>query len=229
METVHEREVKLAEVIEVSTANAKQTGQELGIPNNVRGLTIIDLAGGASLLTTDLLRRGANAYALDRIYGDIEALQDAVMNGYIPAVLKVLQRAAPHRIILHQQQVAMLQQELREFLKAREEHPERYIEGWLTKLPFSDNFADRTLSHLGISRLSGDYEVLEEATMEGIRITKPGGALVIAPFPIRQDIGTVRMQRDLIGSLESQRLGRCIVESYRYSSPEQRLRIVKAF
>lgn len=124
-----------------------------------------------------------------------------------------------------------MQKTTQQFRKSFDKQRDRYKPGWLTKLPFADEFADWTVSSYGISILIEDFDVLMQSTMEAVRITKPGGTVAMIPFLTSWGSMEVedRLQRThnaLFDKLVHQGIGQVIVEKVLFS--ENRLKIIKS-
>lgn len=146
----------------------------LGLPENVRGMTIVDLASGASSLTAELLANGADAHAVDVLYGRPE-MQKRIID-YLDR--RLLTQPQDYRQQIRESENKALQNFLQSFQAQRN----RYHGAYLTKLPFPDGFSDWTVSLLGISDLARYEPVMIAATFEALRVTKSGGKVVIAPL-----------------------------------------------
>ncbi len=209
--TVHEREMNMAQQSLVSSFLPAEIRKETGLPETVDGLTIVDLAAGACSLTAELLEQGANAYALDCLYDDRQRLLDNVYQKWLKSVLNGI--PAPDR----KEAEDMIKREVRKFMRSFNRQPDRYLTGWLTELPFADNFADWTISNGGISMFWQDREVQRKAMMEAIRITKPGGVVAVMPFITnlaanRANQEALESHLDLHDFLEQQGVGQVIIE-----------------
>lgn len=179
---LHVAEQKITERSYVSATTFKAASRDiLSLPQDVSGLTILDLAAGASDITAELLARGVNAHALDCSYYDFQEL----LASFEVAVPMILRQTPPvHR--RHMKKVTV-----RAFLRFRDSfftHNSHYHPGWLTNLPFPDNFADRTFSINGISHLAERRELFRKALEEAVRVTRPGGLTIIAPFHTRDSL-----------------------------------------
>lgn len=81
-ETLRGREQQIARESFSSPASIEVVSTYISLPQDVRGLTMVDLCAGASPATYELQRRGARAIAVDYRYGDIKDLKRSV-DGYL--------------------------------------------------------------------------------------------------------------------------------------------------
>lgn len=222
------RERELALKLLVSATQAEAIRPKLGLPDNMAGLTIVDLAAGASTLTANLLTQRANAYALDYVYDDREQLIEAVYNKWLPKVLSLSSDRAERQFVED-----VTKRSIRRFLRSFEAQRQRYKAGWLTDLPFESDFSDWTVSYSGVSELFEEPDLLKQATMEAVRITKPGGIISIAPFITNSGSSGIggritRTHNELVIFLSEQNVGQVTVDRNASTTPDSRLRIVKA-
>lgn len=147
----------------------------LGIANEVKGLSVVDLAAGTCSMVADLLDQGADAHAVDLVYDkSTKELDDSSRN-----VLYSQVEMAP--LQYRDQMKTYGLEALEKFLASYQANRQNYHRAYLTRLPFSDNFSDITTSLNGITNLSEDPELILEMLREAIRITKPGGKVIVAP------------------------------------------------
>lgn len=171
---IRDRERTIAEASDTGSTIGEIAAQILEL-TKAEGITIVDLASGASSLVAHLLTRGNNAFGVDRLYYDRQELEVSMEKGVNYVARRYQNNGKPDHALAAIESA-------RKFKKSLEENPDRYIAGWLTDLPLPDNFSDRTVSIHGISNLGEDAEVMLQAIREAIRITKPGGLVTIAPF-----------------------------------------------
>lgn len=174
-ENLRQQERFIAATSETSAMPGEAARIILDLPEDVTELTIVDLASGGSSLTALLLGEGADAYAVDQLYRDRKKIRTALDQS-----LKKVLKQVPREDKQHMERVTRQSQET--FLRSLAANPDRYRAGWLSHLPFHDDFSDWTVSINGISGLGKSYPLLRKATMEALRITKPGGTVVVAPF-----------------------------------------------
>lgn len=220
---LHVREAEQADKLVVTGDNANAALRIFGLTSTVSGLTIVDLAAGASLVTSKLLERGANAFALDRMYADRSGLMDALNNRYISELRKSAQMMRPWEVNTI---IKEAHQEIGQFFKSFDRHRERYIYGWLTQLPFENDFADWVVSSNGISALFGDFEVMSKSVNEAIRVAKPGGTVVMYPF--LEEPESEKVHEALVQQLIASNVGKVLVERGVLYPSDNRLTIVKA-
>lgn len=77
-ESLTGREGQIAQESFSSPASIETVQAFIGIPEDVTGLFILDIGGGASPATHDLNRRGARAYAVDYRYANMKDLKRSV-------------------------------------------------------------------------------------------------------------------------------------------------------
>lgn len=115
---------------------------------------VLDVCAGVSDFTARLLLLGADAYALDFGYDDIEEL--FIRASHRPAGL---------------------------FPRSITENRNRYIKGSAHKLPFTSETFDGVTSYYGIfGVIDDDVDLAYSSINEGIRVLKPGGILSIGPL-----------------------------------------------
>lgn len=147
------------------------------IPKDVKGKKILIIGAEASDLTAVLLGRGADAYAIDPRYKDINSLTNYVdkhiakMNGIFSDINRALEYERKQK------------QTLSRFLESARLNPEHYIAAKASQLPFRDNTFDMVFSiNCVLGTLDLEKNLLFKAKDEAIRVTKPEG--VIQFFPI---------------------------------------------
>lgn len=144
-------------------------------PENVSGLRILDVGGGGSDMTAKLLEDGADAYAVDPRYksrsdlkGRVRQELDALRNTDERQYIRKYQAAFDH------------------FWESLRQNPERYKPAFASQLPFDDNNFDFVFSIATVfGYIDMDYKLLNTATSEMIRVTKPGGKIQLYPFEER--------------------------------------------
>jgi hypothetical protein len=110
------------------------------IPEDVNGLTVVDLAAGTSSFVPWLLDNGADAYAVDCIYdqplqemlGRTKSYQDNTLDRMRGTWKKFLEDER--------------EESMTHFSQSFQARRERFITAWLSGLPIGDNFADITVS-----------------------------------------------------------------------------------
>lgn len=123
---------------------------------NYQGKKILDVGAGVSDFTDMLLEKGADAYALDYGYKDLD---------------EFLSRASGWWA------------EGQRFLSHYKENPQRYIYGLAHHLPFESNTFDAVTSYFGIfGAMDEDVDVAKACINDAIRVLKPDGILQIGPL-----------------------------------------------
>ena len=168
-------EVMLAEKIGISVGPTMPIWEILGLPEEVAGMTIVDLAAGASPLTHDLLQAGADAYAFDCVYQKSEEELHQLIKVYHQEILKfVNQKEEISEEINRDKEV---------FWRSLRIERDRYICGWMTELPFPSDFSDLTLSFEGATHVgANNFDLMWLITQEALRITKQGGKVIMSPI-----------------------------------------------
>jgi SAM-dependent methyltransferase len=147
----------------------------------VQGLTVVDLASGTSSLVATLISEGADAHAVDIVYGKSV---DELDNEASDLLLRMAQMAPyGYGQKFMEQGLASIQA----FTNSYRDNPERYHKAYLTRLPFENDSVDVTTSLNGITALSQDVDMTIERIKEAIRITKPGGKIILAPIHSEDD------------------------------------------
>lgn len=167
-------EKRLADRLDTASSSAESVCNVLGLPKEVKGLVIVDIGSGASSLIANLLQREADAYGVDRLYEDENQLRESAKKG-------VKSVSARYESMGHSELAEKTHESLRLFYESWNKNRDRYKTGWMTDLPFEDNFSDLTLSFQGITQFE-DYHLLLACIHEAIRITKLGGKIIIAPL-----------------------------------------------
>jgi len=147
----------------------------LGI-KDVKSLVVVDLASGTSPMVAELLDEGVNAHGVDIVYG--KSIEDITRSARILLFDQVYNAPYDYREKMQEFGNAAIER----FLASMQTHSAHYHEGYLTRLPFPDNFADITTSLNGITALSENVDLTMVRIKEALRITKPGGKLIMAPL-----------------------------------------------
>lgn len=142
----------------------------------VKGLTIVDLASGTSGMVAELIEDGADAYGVDIVYG--QPFEEFTQKSR--DILTDMSSASPPGY--GDKMYHYGDESLNKFTNSFQNDRDRYRAGYLTRLPLPDNFADVTTSLNGISALGDDNELTMERIYEALRITKPGGKVILAPI-----------------------------------------------
>lgn len=216
------REEALHSRQDTSASSARIAMLALGIPDQVEGQFIADLAAGACSLTAFLLdEKKANAHAVDILYRDDTQLETAISQ----SLVKVLAMAGAHRDHMFNVTTTTAEQ----FRQSRQMYPDHYHAAWLTELPFADNTADLTVSFNGITLLHSEPDLMLKATLEALRITKPGQSVVMAPYlTIHGRAGPHTQAHKTLHNILQGRGYRCQVHQPTTPYLDSRLRIIGA-
>lgn len=169
-------EKEFATHLDTSATNARHARRALLIPDDVQGITTVDLGSGASNLIADLLRGGADANGVDQMYAmEYLTMEEKIWQSFN----KVLRQIPPQYV---ERMRITTNETIRDFLQSFATSRNHYKAGWFSHLPFTDNFSDFTTSLNAHSDLAGNYPLFRKTLMEAIRITAPGKPVVIAPY-----------------------------------------------
>lgn len=159
-----------------SSIRAELVREVFKIPEDIKGLNVVDLAAGTSSFVPWLIDNGANAFAVDCIYNEpIEKILERTRSYTKDALDNMHEKW--RELLLQESEKAMAY-----FVQSFQTQRERYITAWLSDLPISDDFADITTSVAGLSTIvSGEYLLENPLIEEALRITKPGGKLLLSP------------------------------------------------
>lgn len=151
------------------------------LPEDVRGVKIVDLCAGTSNFTAALIDGGANALAVDILYSDpdwlLQRRRDSFMVHYVdedtkaddPDYIRALEDLESSFTYRH-------------FTRSFKEHNKRYIAGSVHNLGLDDNSFDFAVSFNGVLGVTQeDYQLCQRAVEEAIRIVKPGGQVQLGP------------------------------------------------
>ena len=156
----------LAKKFGTTAAPGERTMHTFSIPENIKGLKILDVGAGASDFTAMALKRGADAYAIDFRYNN--------RHDFIDYVKRTLDS-------FHHDKEAYVSS--KNFEQSFLKEPLRYQTAMATDLPFEDNSFDIIISqHLVLGYLDADIELLTKAVNESLRVLKKDGRLSLYPF-----------------------------------------------
>lgn len=169
------REKQIAQDRTTSVGLVCTIRSNLSLPHDLKlkGLTVVDLGAGASPLTAELLQAGVNAHAVDWLYFDNHALANKLEEYTTGYFKRLANNPAGQRLLRNALEV---------FIHSYHRDQDHYHPAYLTSLPFPDNFSDLTISHNSLTYLAEDHKILEQATREAIRITKPGKRVTLYPL-----------------------------------------------
>jgi SAM-dependent methyltransferase len=171
---------------EVTGIGWKSLSRFFDLPPDLKGLRTLDVCSGLSDFAHGLRQRGAEAYALDLLYGDFRLLTDRHKESFREIARDVFHTSAnsPKGRQIYEQYV-------RSFRTSLKKTPSTYIAGSATHLPFADSSFDLVTSFNGLfGTLDFDARALEPALLEVLRVIKPGGCVQLIPYqrgPILDD------------------------------------------
>ena len=157
------------------------------LPSDLTGLRVLDICAGMSDCAFRLRERGAEAYAVDLAYADLESMYARHRRSFEVTAANVFKVApgSPRAGELYQTFVAGFEAGLRS-------HPSMYVAASATALPFPSESFDFAVSFNGIfGTLDFDAGVLSAALGEAIRVTRPGGTVQLVPYlegPVLDDL-----------------------------------------
>lgn len=166
----------LLEIAVPSGASFREITECILLPERVEGLRILDVGAGASDATAELLRFGADAYAIDPLFRSKSELRGKV---------KKHNRLVVDKTDLKIERANAIER----FAQSIKKNPERYVQASATSIPFEENFFDIVYSRIAIlPYLDFDIEILTQAIQECLRVTKPGGSIRLFPY-MYEEIG----------------------------------------
>ncbi len=165
----------------------------IDFPQQLSGLTILDILTGTCNNVADLRRKGANIIGVDLAYRDLKGFKERFVQGIVdPYWWRTGRRPAqfsageidnwlrpndddPIHIRLSKLAYHDLMQDM--------ENGGGYIAAQAEKLPFADNSVDMVYSTYGLSSiLIADYDAFRAAVLEIVRVLKSGGKLQLVPW-----------------------------------------------
>lgn len=165
-------ETEFASFIPPSGGDSKMVIRDTQLPGIVAGLNILDVGGGTSDATAELVAQGANAFALDPKYARLVELKN---------VVKKVNKYYKEKIHAHSD--TELDTALKNFSSSIALHKQRYKTGYATSIPFSNEFFDIVFSRFTIlGYLDIQPTLLDAAIHECLRVTKPRGTVRLFPF-----------------------------------------------
>ncbi|KIL37763.1 methylase [Gordoniibacillus kamchatkensis] len=176
--------------------------------DRLQGLSILDMAGGASSFAAEAAGRGNGVTAVDPLYAmSAEEIREHGEREIEVSTAKLAGLAHQYRWDFYgslDRHRAMRVQSLHRFLADYgAEHPAvTYMQALLPKLPLSGDRFDLTLcSHfLFLYEDQFDYDFHRAAVAELLRVTKPGGEVRVYPlfnFRTEQYSHLDRLRRDI--------------------------------
>lgn len=191
-------EQDLADRVPISGVSFQQALEALGLTEEeLLGLRVLDIGAGTSTFLKRLLDLQVDAYAIDPAYKSRSDLKGKV-KAYITGHDHFSKPEKQKRLT-----------ELEEFMESMKDHPERYLRALAGSIPFPDDSFDKVVSLSAISGyLNADMPIYLQAVDECIRVTKPGGQIILSPFSMDtnrfpQEVNALRRVNDmrLIGVL----------------------------
>lgn len=202
-----EQEANLARASFSTSYDLRGIRPDIFVPEDVSGLRILDIGGGASTIALELAKEGAQTVAIDFRYadtGDLKRSVDRTNTGtkhlrhnqkVIDAQLKVAKKlGSPHfkRIVNSsvKESDQVLKEAMKRFRKNRDTFFDSigngqtdYVASLAGHLPFKDGTFDMCIAASSISVFSiNDPEVFHQTVDEAFRVLKPGGILEIIPW-----------------------------------------------
>jgi ubiquinone/menaquinone biosynthesis C-methylase UbiE len=162
----------------ISTARSwEDLRMMISLPENLKGLRVLDVGGGGSDFTARLLEQKADAYAIDLRYKKTSEIKPQVQKQIVR-----LTREHPGDSVW-KDYIRREEEALERFIKSVKTKPDRYKAASATKLPFPDNYFDQVFSFNCITEyLDLNRSLLFPAVDETLRVTKSGGSIQIFPF-----------------------------------------------
>ena len=172
------------------------------LPAEVRGKVVLDVGAGASTIVSELEKLGATGIALDYRYFDFKAVKSSVdkylaESSTLP--LQIVKEAENKGLPLGPQIQALLIEEAKrrqrntEYVRYSRKTRNRFFDlaakgqvqlvaGIAGALPFKTESIDIYLSIQAVTKLLVDREVFFAVVFEALRVLKPGGRLLLAPW-----------------------------------------------
>ena len=186
---------------EVTGIGWKSLSRFFDLPKDVRGLRTLDVCAGMSDFAYALHQRGAEAHALDLLYGDFQELTERHKVSFRDIARDVF-HTNPNGTKGRQ----IYEQYVRSFRDSLKKAPGIYVGGSATHLPFADASFDFVTSFNGLfGTLDFDGRALTPALLEVLRVLKPGGSAQLIPYqrgPILDDHQR-QAQRDAVDPLRN--------------------------
>lgn len=144
----------------------------------MKGLRVLDLCGGLSDCAYQLRQQGAEAFAVDLAYADMDAMYERHRRSF----------EVTARNVFHAEPGSARGEELygafvAGFEAGLRDHPSMYVAASATALPFPSGSFGAVLSFNGVfGTLDFDPSILASALGEAIRVTRPGGTIQLVPY-----------------------------------------------
>lgn len=180
------KEMQLGKKLDSTTGTLVEGG--IVVPSTgVKGMKILDVGAGASLVPFELGRMGAHVYAIDYRYADIDLLK---MSSYI------YDKPIPNSHFQFDPQQLEIARQFMEnatstFFQHKNGVDASLIAAVAGNIPIRDNFFDMAYSsHLIAPFLMNDAEVGLNVFAECLRVLRPGGILQVFPWASDSPEGT---------------------------------------
>jgi len=177
--------LSLALDAEVTGVAWRSLARFYALPEALEGLTVLDVCAGMSDSVYRLRQAGANAYAVDTCYGDLDSMFTQHRKGFEVTARSVfgLEPGSARGLELYRSFTEGFVAGL---------DGSSYVVASATALPFRDGYFDLVLSFNGIfGTLDFAPELLRHALLEAVRVVRPGGSVQLLPFqqgPVLNDL-----------------------------------------
>jgi len=170
--------LSIAENAEVTGIGWRSLSRFYSLPDNLGGLRVLDLCSGMSDFAFSLRQRGALAYALDVLYGDLAAFRLRHRRSF-GAITRDVFNVEPES----EQAAEIYRSYVQGFESGLRRRPCFYVAGSATQLPFEADSFDMVTSCNGVfGALDFAPDLLLQALTEAVRVVKPGGSVQIVPY-----------------------------------------------
>ena len=161
--------LSLAGQAEVTGIAWRSLARFYALPGALEGLTVLDVCAGMSDSVYRLRQAGADAYAIDTCYADLDAMFAQHRKGF---------EVTARNVFGVEPDSARGQELYRSFTEGfiAGLDGSSYVAASATALPFRDGFFDLVLSFNGIfGTLDFAPALLRDALLEAVRVVQPGG------------------------------------------------------
>lgn len=200
--------------IEITATPGEVARQQLGLPEDVRGRTIVDLCAGGSSLATLLASQGATVYAVDTCY----RLSGPELTSELLRSCEATAARSPKMYYVHVWNA--IHRAICAFVDSYEggSSAVQYVAADVRKLTgMEDGIADYVVSLNGITQFADtDSDSFQAAMQEAARITKPDGHIILVSPSVDERLRAqhTEAQRPLVERLElTLAIGRPYVEN----------------
>jgi ubiquinone/menaquinone biosynthesis C-methylase UbiE len=168
--------LSLARGAEVTGIAWRSLARFYALPDVLNGLKVLDVCAGMSDSVYRLRQAGAQAYAIDTCYADLDEMLASHRKGFEVTARNVF------GVEPDSQRGRQLYRSFTEGFVAGVEGSS-YVAASATALPFGDAYFDLVLSFNGIfGTLDFAPVLLREALLEAVRVVRPGGSVQLLPF-----------------------------------------------